>query len=131
VPFPCILPVFASFDVVSLGFLQENRVQQQKQPYDAFVRYRGSLFSDFVPQSATTGKPFEYTSLYLISYKEETDILNHTPEAKTEKTNAGSPRRGKSDAGSTVPCTQDIFVVARGFTYESVRFCDLDRICDK
>jgi len=27
--------------------------------------------------------------------------------------------------------TQDIFTDVRGFSYQTVRFCDLDRICDK
>jgi hypothetical protein len=35
------------------------------------------------------------------------------------------------DQESITPHTQDIFTDARGFTYQTIRFCDLDRISDK
>jgi len=44
---------------------------------------------------------------------------------------ADSPTVGKTEARSPVTHTQDLFVDAHGFTYESIRFCELDRLCDK
>jgi hypothetical protein len=37
----------------------------------------------------------------------------------------------KADADARFTTTQEIFRDAFGFTYHSVRFCDLDRLCDK
>jgi len=36
-----------------------------------------------------------------------------------------------ADAISRITPSHEIFRDARGFTYTSVRLCDLDRICDK
>jgi len=56
----------------------------------------------------------------------------HHPATKAGKT-AGdrAVSAGQVDVHSRSIQTQEIFKDARGFTYKSVRFCDLDRICDK
>jgi hypothetical protein len=61
-------------------------------------------------------------------------ILPHHPETKAEKTVVDSHivvHELTADAHSLITPLQEIFKDARGFTYKSVRFCDLDRICDK
>ena len=40
-------------------------------------------------------------------------------------------RTDYADADSPVTCCRDVYEDAQGFTYKSVRFCDLNRICDK
>jgi hypothetical protein len=42
-----------------------------------------------------------------------------------------APDDAKADADSRFTTTQEIFKDAFGFTYHSVRFCDLDRLCEK
>jgi len=37
----------------------------------------------------------------------------------------------KSDTNSRITHTQEIYEDAQGFTYQSVRYCDLDRFRDK
>ena len=37
----------------------------------------------------------------------------------------------KTGAHSRTPSRQEMYEDARGFTYQSVRFCDLDRLRDK
>jgi len=52
---------------------------------------------------------------------------------KAQKTTPIDDTRGaaRADAHPRYTHTQDVLVDARGFTYTSVRFCDLDRIRDK
>jgi len=59
--------------------------------------------------------------------------LHHpaTRAGKTAGDGHGAVSAVEEDAHSRSIQTQEIFKDARGFTYKSVRFCDLDRICDK
>lgn len=92
-------------------------------------------FSDFATGFATTGKIFEYPSLYTCTNtKESLKITPHHPETKAKKTvkdAQGAANAVQAYVNSRIIETQEIFEDARGFTYKSVRFCDLDRICDK
>jgi hypothetical protein len=66
--------------------------------------------------------------------KGDLKILPHHPKTKAEKTLIDSPfvvHELTADAHAWITPAQEIFKDARGFTYKSVRFCDLDRICDK
>lgn len=40
-------------------------------------------------------------------------------------------RTDYDETDSLVAVSRDIYKDARGFTYRAVRFCDLNRICDK
>jgi len=87
---------------------------------------------DFETNSATPGKIFEHFPLYTCpDTKEGLEIITLNQEARSNRTAGASHLTVNVDADFPVSRTQDIFEDAHGFTYRSVRFCDLDRICDK
>jgi hypothetical protein len=58
-------------------------------------------------------------------------IITDNPKAKGGKIVGASAMAVNADVCTLITRTQEIYEDARGFTYTSVRFCDLDRICDK
>jgi len=87
---------------------------------------------DFETNSATPGKIFEYFPHYTWpDTKEGLKIITLNQEARSNRTAGTSRLMVNVDADFPISRTRDIFEDARGFTYKSVRFCDLDRICDK
>jgi hypothetical protein len=93
------------------------------------------LVIDFATDFATTGKVFQSSFLYTCSDTEGAfKITLHHPATKAGKTaidGHGAVIAVQEDVHSRSIQTQEIFKDPRGFTYKSVRFCDLDRICDK
>jgi hypothetical protein len=93
------------------------------------------LFTDFASDFATTGKVFQSSFLYTCSDTEGAfKITLHHPVTKAGKTAGyghGAVSTVEEDVHSRNIPAQEIFKDARGLTYKSVRFCDLDRICDK
>jgi hypothetical protein len=91
--------------------------------------------TDFATEFATTGKVFEYASLYTCSDTPGAlKILPHYPKTSAEKAVADTHPAVHvltADDSPLIIYSQEIFKDARGFTYKSVRFCDLDRICNK
>jgi hypothetical protein len=65
------------------------------------------------------------------------NIITDDPKGKAGKTFGHATKAAhaaydaKADANSRITPTQEIFEDARGYTYRSVRYCDLERICDK
>jgi hypothetical protein len=97
-----------------------------------FIIYIWVYQTVFETNSATPGKIFEYYPLYPAQiHRGGLKIITENPKAKGGKIVGASAMAAHADVYSMITRRQETYEDARGFTYTSVRFCDLDRICDK